>query len=415
MLLICSMAGNLGLLGFFKYADFAITQFNALGNQLGLGNHIPLLNLVLPIGISFYTFHTMTYTIDIYRRHLVPSKTLREFALFVTFFPSLVAGPILRASQILPQFREQISQSEVGTKLKLILLEESNMRFGVTMMAFGFLKKMFFGDNISPMVNDIFNYPVGAESFTIILATIGFGIQIYCDFSGYSDIAIGAAMIMGFKIPANFKRPYFATSPSDFWRRWHISLSSWLRDYLYITLGGNRVSKLRTYLNLFITMFLGGLWHGASWNFVIWGMLHGSYLAIHKVILDRFPSLKNNKFFKTKLGIVLSIFVTQYLVFLTWIPFRVKDVDNMTYAISKYVVWDFAINKTLNVISLNKLPIILIISFIVLHYVSYRKGNLIERISGLKLRYWIVFLTGVTFSILILYDGKPEDFIYFRF
>lgn len=415
MLLICSMAGNLGLLGFFKYADFAITQFNTLGNQLGLGNHIALLNLVLPIGISFYTFHTMTYTIDIYRKHLVPSKTLREFALFVTFFPSLVAGPILRASQILPQFREQISQSEMGTKLKLILLEESNMRFGVTMMAFGFLKKMFFGDNIAPMVNDIFNYPVGAESFTIILATIGFAIQIYCDFSGYSDIAIGAAMIMGFKIPANFNRPYFATSPSDFWKRWHISLSSWLRDYLYITLGGNRVSKVRTYLNLFITMFLGGLWHGASWNFVIWGMLHGLYLAMHKVILDRFPSLKNSKFFKTKLGIILSIGITQYLVFLTWIPFRVKDVDNMTYAIWKYVVWDFAINKTLNVISLNKLPILLIVGFIVLHYVSYKKNNLIERISGLKLQYWVVFLTSVTFAILILYDGKPEDFIYFRF
>jgi len=282
-------------------------------------------------------------------------------------------------------------------------------------MAMGFFKKMFFSDNISPMVNDIFNYPIGAESFTIILATIGFGIQIYCDFSGYSDIAIGAAMILGFKIPANFNRPYFATSPSDFWRRWHISLSSWLRDYLYITLGGNRVSKIRTYLNLFITMFLGGLWHGASWNFVIWGMLHGSYLAMHKLILDRVPALKDNKFFKTKIGIIISMFITQYLVFLTWIPFRVQDSTNLTYAISKYIVWDFAIDKTLNVISLNKLPILLIVAFIVLHYVSYKKNNLIETISGLKLRYWAMFLVAITFSILILYDGKPEDFIYFRF
>lgn len=414
-LLICSMAGNLGLLGFFKYADFAITQFNALGNSLGLGSNIPLLNLVLPIGISFYTFHTMTYTIDIYRGHLTPSKTLREFALFVTFFPSLVAGPILRASQILPQFREKIDQSEIGGKIKLILLEESNLKFGVTMMAFGFLKKMFFGDNIAPMVNDIFNYPIGAESFTIILATIGFGIQIYCDFSGYSDIAIGAAMVMGFKIPPNFNRPYFATSPSDFWRRWHISLSTWLRDYLYITLGGNRVSKLRSYLNLFITMFLGGLWHGASWNFVIWGMLHGSYLAIHKIILDKFPSLKGNKFFKSKLGIIFSIFVTQYLVFLTWIPFRVKDADHLTYSIWKYIVWDFGFEKTINIISSNKLPILLIIGFIVLHYISYKKTNLLEIISRFKLRYWVIFLIAVTFSILFLYDGKPEDFIYFRF
>jgi len=303
----------------------------------------------------------------------------------------------------------------MGTRLKLIVLENSNLKFGVTMMAMGFFKKMFFSDNISPMVNDIFNYPIGAESFTIILATIGFGIQIYCDFSGYSDIAIGAAMILGFKIPANFNRPYFATSPSDFWRRWHISLSSWLRDYLYITLGGNRVSKIRTYLNLFITMFLGGLWHGASWNFVIWGMLHGAYLAMHKLILDRVPSLKDNKFFKTKVGIAVSIFITQYLVFLTWIPFRVSDSSNLTYSIWKYIVWDFAIDKTINVISLNKLPIVLIITFIVLHYVSYKKNNLIETISGLKLRYWVMFLVAITFSILILYDGKPEDFIYFRF
>ena len=414
-LLMCSMAGNLGLLGFFKYADFAITQFNSLGNYLGLGSNIPLLNLVLPIGISFYTFHTMTYTIDIYRGHLTPSKTLREFALFVTFFPSLVAGPILRASQILPQFREKIDQSEIGGKLKLILLEESNLKFGVTMMAIGFLKKMFFGDNIAPMVNDIFSYPIGAESFTIILATIGFGIQIYCDFSGYSDIAIGAAMAMGFKIPPNFNRPYFATSPSDFWRRWHIGLSSWLRDYLYITLGGNRVSKFRTYINLFITMFLGGLWHGASWNFVIWGMLHGSYLAMHKLILDRFPSLKGNRFFKSKIGIIFSIFITQYLVFLTWIPFRVKDVDYMTYSIWKYVMWDFGVEKTINVILSNKLPILLIIGFVILHYISYKKTNLSEIISHLKLRYWVIFLIAITFSILVLYDGKPEDFIYFRF
>jgi len=162
-------------------------------------------------------------------------------------------------------------------------------------------------------------------------------------------------------------------------------------------------------------MFLGGLWHGASWNFVIWGMLHGSYLAMHKLILDRVPTLKDNKFFKTKIGIIISMFITQYLVFLTWIPFRVQDSSNLTYAISKYIVWDFAIDKTINVISLNKLPIILIITFIVLHYVSYKKNNLIETISGLKLRYWVMFLVAITFSILILYDGKPEDFIYFRF
>jgi len=293
LLFIASLAGNLGLLGFFKYADFAILQFNILGNSLDLASNIPFLNLALPIGISFYTFQTISYTVDIYRDKLEPSKSLREFALFVAFFPQLVADPIVRASEFLPQLREKISKYEAGIRLRQIIIDNSNLKIGITIMMFGFLKKMFFADNIAPMVNSIFSNPVGLDSFSIILATIGFGIQIYGDFSGYSDIAIGAALILGFKIPINFNKPYFATSPSDFWRRWHISLSSWLRDYLYIPLGGNKRSHGRTYFNLAAVMFLGGLWYGASWNFVIWGMLHGVYLAIHKLISDKFPSLKN--------------------------------------------------------------------------------------------------------------------------
>ena len=290
ILLIISLSANLGLLGVFKYADFAILQFNFLGEQFNLANEIPFLNLALPIGISFYTFQTISYTVDIYRGKIQPSKSFKEFALFVAFFPQLVAGPIVRASEFLPQLREKI---EVGRgNLKQIIIHNSNLKLGITIMAFGFLKKMFFADNIAPLVNDVFNYPIGYESFTIILGAIGFGMQIYGDFSGYSDIAIGAALILGFKLPANFNKPYFATSPSDFWNRWHISLSTWLRDYLYIPLGGNRTSNVRTYLNLATVMFLGGLWHGASWNFVMWGMLHGAYLAIHKLIMDKFPHLK---------------------------------------------------------------------------------------------------------------------------
>jgi len=208
-------------------------------------------------------------------------------------------------------------------------------------MAIGFLKKMFFADNIAPLVNGVFESPIGMDSFPIIMATIAFGIQIYGDFSGYTDIAIGAAMILGFNIPINFNKPYFATSPSDFWRRWHISLSSWLKDYLYIPLGGNKKSSGRTYANIAIVMFLGGLWHGASWNFVLWGLLHGIYLAIHKAIQNKFPKLSIHPFFKTKIGKIFSILVTQYLIFLAWIPFRVRDFDQAIYSMQKYIFFDF--------------------------------------------------------------------------
>ena len=247
VLLVTSLVGNLGLLGFFKYADFAIAQFNILGNYINLADDIPFLNLALPIGISFYTFQTISYTVDIYRGKLEPSKSFKEFALFVCFFPQLVAGPILRAHQFLPQLREKLENFETGRRIRQIQIQSSNLKLGITIMAFGFFKKMFFADNIAPLVNQVFANPIGTTSFEIWVATIAFGIQIYGDFSGYSDIAIGAAMILGFKIPLNFNKPYFATSPSDFWRRWHISLSSWLRDYLYIPLGGNKKSSGRTF------------------------------------------------------------------------------------------------------------------------------------------------------------------------
>ncbi len=282
-------------------------------------------------------------------------------------------------------------------------------------MAMGFFKKMFFADNIAPLANDVFNYPIGDPSFTIILGAISFGIQIYCDFSGYTDIAIGAALVLGLKIPINFNKPYFATSPSDFWRRWHISLSSWLRDYLYIPLGGNKKSKVRTYFNLFVVMFLGGLWHGASWNFVIWGVLHGAYLAIHKFVTDRFPVLKDHRFFKTRIGMIISIAITQYFVFLAWIAFRVKDTNNMIYAMHKYILIDFQTKHFISFLSSHKIPLMFVIVFILLHYVSYKKGNLPEVISRFRLHNWVLFLSGVAVLILLFFNGKPEDFIYFKF
>lgn len=413
--LISSLSGNLGLLGFFKYADFAITQFNIMGQSLNLGTQIPLLNLALPIGISFYTFHSITYTVSIFRGQMPPAKSFTEYAIFVAFFPQLVAGPILRAKDFLPQLREKIENFDTGAKLRQILIQNQNLKLGITMMAFGFFKKMFVADNISPMVKDVFISPIGMDSFTIILGTIAFGIQIYCDFSGYTDIALGASTVLGFKIPINFNMPYFATSPSDFWRRWHISLSSWLRDYLYIPLGGNRKSKLRTYLNLFIVMFLGGLWHGASWNFVIWGMLHGTYLAIHKIISDKFPHFVSHTFFRTRIGKLFSIIITQYFVFLAWIAFRVHNVDDMTYSIKKYVLVDFNVTNTIQFMLSHKVSIAILGLFIIMHILSYRRSNLAEKVSNYRPIFWGIILIMIMLSIFFFYDGNPEQFIYFQF
>jgi alginate O-acetyltransferase complex protein AlgI len=413
ILLIISLAGNLGLLGFFKYSDFAILQFNFLGEQLNIANEIPLLNLALPIGISFYTFQTISYTVDIYRGKLKPSETFREFALFVAFFPQLVAGPIVRAADFLPQLREKIEVG--GGNLKQIVIHNSNLKLGITIMAFGFLKKMFFADNIAPLVDNIFSNPVGMDSFTIILGAIAFGIQIYGDFSGYSDIAIGAALILGFKLPINFNKPYFATSPADFWRRWHISLSTWLRDYLYIPLGGSKKSHARTYVNLATVMFLGGLWHGAAWNFVVWGMLHGAYLAIHRLIITKFPVLGNNSFFKSKIGKIVSIFATQYLVFLTWIAFRVKDTDDMLYSMSKYVFLDFQTTTIKQVINSNEVAIGLIGLFIITNIILYKQKNILEKIAEIQLWKWFFFILTITLLILLSFAGNTDDFIYFQF
>ena len=414
ILLISSLAGNLGLLGFFKYADFAILQFNILGQELNLNPDIPFLNLAIPIGISFYTFQTITYTVDIYREKLKPSDSVWEFALFVSFFPQLVAGPILRASHFLPQLREKISNNNISTRLRTITIHDTALRFGITLMAVGFFKKMFFADNVAPMVNEIFNVPYGLESFSVIIGAIAFGVQIYCDFSGYSDIAIGAALILGFNIPANFNKPFFATSPSDYWSRWHISLSTWVRDYVYYPLVfKHRRSSIVVFSSLLFSMLLMGLWHGASWNFLIWGGLHGIFLAVFTVLRKKYYK-PTEPFFKSKFGKIFSIIITQYLVFFTFIAFRVQDLDALPYLFYKYLVWDFAINETVQILSHNQIPIILIVGFFILHYISYKK-NIVKTLSEIKIVYWMGILLGMMTLILFFYDLSPEEFIYFRF
>ena len=414
LLLILSLVGNLGLLGFFKYSDFAIAQFNILGNYINLTDSIPFLNLALPIGISFYTFQTISYTVDIYRGQLKPSNSLREFAIFVSFFPQIVAGPILRAKDFLPQLNEKMEKLKIS-KLRLITLEKTSFRIGVAMMALGFFKKMFFADNIAPMVNEIFAMPVGLESFTIIWGTIGFGIQVYGDFSGYSDIAIGAALILGFKIPANFNKPFFATSPSEFWRRWHISLSSWVKDYLFLPIIYRKIgSDFVLISGTVITFLILGLWHGAGWNFILFGLIHGVYVAFETFIRRKNPSFANNRFFRTKQGRIISILFTQYLVFFAWISFRVEDIDLMLYSMQKFIIWDFQIENTIGFLKAHKFESGLICLFLILNFISFRVGNILQRVSSNNYSLFL-FLTIIMLCIFFFYDGNSEDFIYFKF
>ncbi len=414
-LLCISIAGNLGLLGFFKYVDFGITELNNLFALFGI-NEISLLEIALPVGISFYTFQTLSYTIDIYRGQLTPSKSLKEFALFVAFFPQLVAGPILRASNFLPQIREKFSSNLTNNGLKQFLIQKSNLKLGLTLMAFGFFKKMFFADNLAPFVDEIFINPIGLESFAIILGAIGFGIQLYCDFSGYTDIAIGAALILGFKIPKNFNFPYFATSPAEFWRRWHISLSSWVKDYVFFPLVmKNKRSIPRIISSIFVTMFLIGIWHGAGINFIIYGIIHGAYVGIETYFRSKFPSLVQNSFLKSKVGKIISILATQYLIFLSFLAFRIHDLEMLSYSMQKFIFFDFQTSGFTTFLYEHKFPIFLILLFVSMHIISYKRPNMLEKISNLKMLPWTAFLLLIMTTILFFFDSNPRDFIYFRF
>jgi alginate O-acetyltransferase complex protein AlgI len=295
--LALSMVSNLTLLGYFKYTNFLIENVNGL-----FGAHVPALRILLPAGISFYTFKTMSYTIDVYRKEIQPCRSWLDYVTFVTFFPELIAGPIVRASVFLPQMQREIGP----TRARLSL--------GTSIFLFGLMKKLVIADPIASVVDPVFA-DVGAYSgASLWVAALGYAIQIYCDFSGYSDMAIGVAKMIGYDLPENFAMPYLSGDITEFWRRWHITLSSWLRDYLYIPLGGNRRGLGRTYVNLAATMLLGGLWHGSSWNFVVWGALHGVALAIHRWLTSH-PSWR-------PLPNVVTGPFTFLFVILAWIPFR---------------------------------------------------------------------------------------------
>ena len=329
-LLLVSVAVNLGVLGFFKYFNFFADSVVATAASLGLPVSELHLGIILPVGISFYTFQTMSYTIDIYRGRLAPTRSFIDFALFVAFFPQLVAGPIERARNLLPQI------AHLGRP------RAEHVREGLVLLVLGYLKKVLIGDTAGRIVDQVFGQPDLYRSPELLAALVLFSIQIYADFSGYSNIARGLAKLLGLNLMKNFEQPYLAASITEFWRRWHISLSSWLRDYLYISLGGNRRGRGRTHVNLMLTMLLGGLWHGAAWTFVVWGGLHGLYLAVHKRMLgDRRPA--DRFVWRGPASLVrwgLSVLATNLLVLLTWLFFRAADFDQAWYFLDSFVHWE---------------------------------------------------------------------------
>lgn len=321
--LVISIVANLALLAYFKYTNFILEHLYYLASM-----DFKKLDIFLPIGISFYTFQTISYVVDVYKREITPCESFLDYAFYMAFFPHLVAGPIVRASDFKAQIHlpYHVTREEYGTAIYMILG--------------GLVKKIFISDYISQnFVDRVFEDPMRYSGFENLMASYCYAIQIYCDFSGYTDIAIGVALILGFRLKMNFNSPYVSISITDFWRRWHISLSSWLRDYLYIALGGNRVGKFRTYLNLLITMLLGGLWHGAHIKFIIWGALHGGALGIHKLYMDYvLRSKEEPKGFRRFLGQVLTF----HFVCFCWLYFRasnVATVDKMLYQMAFSFQW----------------------------------------------------------------------------
>lgn len=406
---------NLGILSFFKYFPFVLKNLNLLVTNLGMELIPAPFEILLPVGISFYTFQALGYNMDVYRGEIEPEKNIFKYALFVSFFPQIAAGPIGRAKSLLPQIKETHS------------FDYDNMKNGFLLMLWGFFQKIVIADRIAILVNQVFNHYQNYEGFEIALASILFSIQIYCDFSGYSLIAKGAAQVMGFHLMNNFKQPYFAVSLQDFWKRWHISLSSWFRDYLYIPLGGSRCSNIKKYRNILITFLLSGLWHGASWNYVAWGGLHGVFQIfgnLLKPFKERFFHIFHirKSCFSFRLGQILCTFV---LVDITWIFFRAPGLRAAFSIIkrmfSEFNIWILFDGSIFN-LGLDSIEfIIMIIAIIILGIGSYLQTRINVRETlgkQLLLFRWLFYYTAI-FVILIFgiygpgYDSS--QFFYFQF
>lgn len=388
--LIVSIITNIGILGYFKYYNFFIVSFSKL---IGYDSVPYSLNIILPVGISFYTFQTLSYTIDIYRNKFRPAKTLLDFSNFVAFFPQLVAGPIERAKYLLPQIESCKGASK------------EQISSGLTFLFLGYMKKVLVSDNLAPKIDHYFENFLYLDSIYLLSGLLLFSIQIYFDFSGYSDIARGLAKLMGIDLVVNFKQPYFATSPSEFWKRWHISLSTWLKDYIYISLGGNRKNFPRTLWNLIITMLLGGLWHGASWNFILWGAIHGFYLVTYKILVN-FSLLKE----KSKKYILPKILIFYSLVLVTWIPFRTENIASAILFFKKLIFWSGGIDFG----EITFLVFILLL-LLLFDFPAYKlKDPLFLEKLQIKYAIYALGIIGVVFSMMIN-SSHYRPFIYFQF
>ncbi len=384
-LLLVSLVVNLGVLGFFKYCGFFVETARPIFESLGLSGQT--LDIILPVGISFYTFQTLSYTIDVYRGVIKPVKSFLDFALFVAFFPQLVAGPIVRARELLPQLA--------------CLPKWSNRRFygGAQQMLRGAVKKVLLADRLGEAVDVVFAAPDLYSGITVWIAVLAYAGQIYYDFSGYSDIAIGAAKTLGYRFPINFRHPYLATSIADFWHRWHITLSRWLRDYVYISMGGNRISQAATYRNLMVTMTLGGLWHGAAWTFVLWGVWHGLALASERWIRS-YVSIKTLRW--------AGPIATMFVVLIGWVLFRSRDLESTATILYRMAMFPAGIDWYPPLV-------IAALGCLLAEHIAWRTR--LRRAMRLPATAWYSpLVTAIMIWALLIYSPRGfQPFVYFQF
>ena len=397
--LLLSIFATCLILCIFKYFDFINSNLSAIAHFFNIQYPTQVLKLILPIGLSFHTFQSLSYVIDVYRGKAKAERHLGIYALYVMFYPQLVAGPIERPGHLLPQFRQ------------VHLFEYQRVTDGLKLMAWGLFKKMVVADQLAPYVNAVYQDPRGADGSVLILVTVFFAFQIYGDFSGYTDIARGSAKVMGFNLMENFRRPYFSTSVGEFWRRWHISLSSWFRDYVYVSLGGNRLSRPRLYLNIFLTFLLSGLWHGANWTFVVWGALNGFYLIfshLTRPVREKMVSVLGlNKV--PLLHQLLQMTITFCLITFAWIFFRAQSLDDAFYIITHlFKAEPYALDSKIYLV----LFFILIMEAV---HILQEKGRAREMLTQQPfiLRWALYYL--LVFLILLSGVFEQRNFIYFQF
>jgi alginate O-acetyltransferase complex protein AlgI len=400
--LVLSLITNIGILCFFKYFNFFNENLEALCNMMNIKDPIPFLRIVLPIGLSFHTFQAMSYTIEVYKGRFKAERHFGIYALYVMFYPQLVAGPIERPQNVLPQFR-RFADFDAGRVIS-----------GLRLMAWGLLKKVVIADRMTQLVDHFYDKPEQYQGIGLLVATYFFTIQIYCDFSGYTDMAIGAARVMGIDLMENFRRPYFSKSIQEFWTRWHISLSTWFRDYLYIPLGGNRVNESRIYMNVAIVFLLSGFWHGANWTFVVWGAIHFIYVFLQMKFFNRIKLQFSNSFLNRVLNILKVIFIFN-IVAVAWIFFRANNMTDALYilrhifepghiALSSFTFYRFGLYSF----------ILSIVFTAFMFFVEYRTKSDLSDI-GKNYRKDVLFVSLCLILIINfgVFDGR--SFIYFQF